>query len=363
MDCRVIRRGFTLIELLVVIAIIAVLIALLLPAVQMAREAARRTQCRNNLKQIGIAMHNYHDVHALWPAEVIWNWNGVGLWVDVNFFTYKTAILPYLDQAPTYNSINFLFGCRCCWSAADSDVNLTARRQQIELYFCPSDGNVDRNNKHAVGPDWTFTSYQANIGTWFSGAPADGVLPLSPAWGPFLSIKDVSDGTAGTAMMAEIAVGRWWADDPGLGAVPNPRTAIYNIAGPGIAFGNGSWGPPESPISLDAQDQLRQACLGATPAQAWSWNAQIKGWGSYFQGDAYFWRYYNHLLGPNQPWCANNGDLNWGIRPAGSWHPGGANHLFVDGTVRFINDNVDLRVYRAMGSRASGELQTTQGGT
>src|SRR5438128_4894448 len=144
------RLGFTLIELLVVIAIIAVLIALLLPAVQMAREAARRTQCKNNMHQLGLAMHNYHDVHRVFPAEVIW-WT----WVPnalhpagANFFTHKVAILPYMDEAPIYNSINFNFGCRCCWSSADADVNMTGRQVYINAFVCPSDPNIMPSNRH-----------------------------------------------------------------------------------------------------------------------------------------------------------------------------------------------------------------------
>src|SRR6185436_9747421 len=101
-----VRTGFTLIELLVVIAIIAILIALLLPAVQQAREAARRTQCRNNLKQLGLALHNYHDAKNRFPQAVIWGtWNGQS-WLP-NHHTWLTMLLPYLDQAPLYNQVNF----------------------------------------------------------------------------------------------------------------------------------------------------------------------------------------------------------------------------------------------------------------
>ena len=198
------HRGFTLIELLVVIAIIAVLIALLLPAVQMAREAARKTQCKNNLKQIGLGLHNYHDTFNVFPAEEIHYAQNYGAANMGNFFTHKVAILPYIEQDAVYNSINFNMGCRCCWMG-EPDVNATGRRVNIEIYTCPSDPYINAANR-AVGPDWTETNYQANIGTWLgSSQRADGVLPLAPqawAWTDFLSIKDMTDGTANTCTMA-----------------------------------------------------------------------------------------------------------------------------------------------------------------
>jgi prepilin-type N-terminal cleavage/methylation domain-containing protein len=344
------RTGFTLIELLVVIAIIAVLIALLLPAVQMAREAARKTQCRNNLKQIGLAMHNYHSTFNVLPAEEThyvenYNWTGSNMG---NFFTHKVAILPYLDGDGIYNAVNFSHGCRSSW-AGEPDTNATARRTLIEAYICPSDPNIGQFNR-IVGADWTATNYSANVGTWLgSNTRADGVLPLAPlswAWTDYLSIKDVTDGTANTSMMAEIAVGRWDFDT--VAGQEDPKTAIYNVSGPGAV-----WLSPAN--NETAQDTMRQACLSAQSSQVWSWMGHLKGWGSYWEGDAYYWRYYNHLLGPNKPWCANNGDLNWGARPAGSYHPGSANHLMVDGTVRSISDGVDARVYRAIGTRGGRE--------
>ncbi len=343
------HRGFTLIELLVVIAIIAVLIALLLPAVQMAREAARKTQCRNNMKQLGLGMHNYHDTFNVFPAEEIHHYTGQANLA--NFHTHKVAILPYIEQDQVYNAVNFDFGCRCCWVGGEPDVNLTARRANIEIYACPSDPNIAFTNRQ-VGPDWTATNYSANIGTWLgSNQRADGVLPLAPqswAWTDFLGIKDITDGTANTALMAEIAIGHWDKD-------ANPQA--YNIKTVVMQPSGGPGAVWLSPSNNSAMDQMRNVCLNSSASDVAvnTWESRLKGWGSYFQGDQYYWRYYNHLLGPNKPWCKNNGDLNWGARPAGSWHPGGANHLMCDGTVRFVTDNVDNVVYRAVGTKQGSE--------
>jgi hypothetical protein len=189
-----------------------------------------------------------------------------------------------------------------------------------------------------------------------SSQRSDGVLPLAPlqwAWGDHLAIKDLSDGTSSTSMMAEIAISHWEKDT--TAQTYNPKTAVlFPPNGPGAVW--------LSPNNEAAMDQMRAACLSADASQSVrGWESRLKGWGSYYEGDAYAWRYYNHLLGPNKPWCANQGDVNWGTRPAGSWHPGGANHLMSDGTVRFIGDNVDTRIYRAIGTRQGGEsIDNTQ---
>src|SRR4051794_20205614 len=145
------RRGFTLIELLVVIAIIAVLIALLLPAVQAAREAARRSQCVNNLKQIGLGIHNYHQVHDVFPLGVSLNMYTLGVWRAKNSWGHFGMMLPQLEQQAVYNSANFNWGVEegTPGGGPPIDINVTAADTQIKLFVCPSDplgGNGGNNS-------------------------------------------------------------------------------------------------------------------------------------------------------------------------------------------------------------------------
>jgi len=179
------RRGFTLIELLVVIAIIAVLIALLLPAVQQAREAARRTQCKNNQKQMALALHNYHDTHGVFPMG---NLGGIN-------FTYQSYILPYLDQANLYNRLNFNYNSNC-FNINTADVYGT----KIPAYTCPTDplaltpGFLSGYGNFLVG------SYFGNIGTTTTNKT--GMLYTSNNGAP-VKMRDVTDGTSNTMLFGE----------------------------------------------------------------------------------------------------------------------------------------------------------------
>src|SRR5689334_17785574 len=144
------RRGFTLIELLVVIAIIAVLIALLLPAVQAAREAARRAQCVNNLKQIGLALHNYHEVNNTFPMGCSSGmWSGVGVYSVKQNLSPHAAMLPFLGETPIYNAFNFNWGAEDSTSVLCYKINSTAQNATLKEFICPSDPNAgvpDHNN-------------------------------------------------------------------------------------------------------------------------------------------------------------------------------------------------------------------------
>ncbi|MCA9090605.1 MAG: DUF1559 domain-containing protein [Planctomycetaceae bacterium] len=222
------RRGFTLIELLVVIAIIAILIALLLPAVQQAREAARRTECKNKLKQLGLALHNYHDTHTIFPPQAIFSYGG-----GSNAYyghTYNTFLLPYVDQAPLYNQLNFT-------AASDAGGNNTALGGKFfSFQSCPSNpyaskiANYDANPASQgacyvvcsgpasyLGNSWTTSSSTtANTDCFFSGSPAyctsggnvtfqSGMFGMGNRAKNYCSrMRDITDGTSNTLAMGEV---------------------------------------------------------------------------------------------------------------------------------------------------------------
>ena len=213
------RSAFTLIELLVVIAIIAILIALLLPAVQQAREAARRTQCRNNLKQFGIALHNYHDVHKTFPSGWIEPSAQAGLPAadSRSGFGWGAMILPYLEQSNLYNQINFEASLltepdRDPTTPAIENNRHVPATQVLTLFQCPSDIGPERQDNHFYDGDINFrlhdmgtSNYVGCLGTWpiqnyFSQSdPAEGIFFRNSDIG----ISDITDGTSNTFLVGE----------------------------------------------------------------------------------------------------------------------------------------------------------------
>ena len=184
------RQGFTLIELLVVIAIIAVLIALLLPAVQSAREAARRSQCINNLKQIGLGLHNYHSTIDKFPMGNAIAYSDPGVQTTWGTFSSLAMMLPYVEQTPLYNSCNFAW---TVWYGTGNAVNLTVWNVKVASFLCPSDGNAGLNH---------FNSYHASYGTgtdpWSSNT--NGIFaPENTAYG----LRDITDGSSNTIAFVE----------------------------------------------------------------------------------------------------------------------------------------------------------------
>jgi len=279
-------RGFTLIELLVVISIIGVLIALLLPAVQAAREAARRVQCTNNLKQIGLAFHNYHDAHSTLPPGYTYL-----LGYSTGGFGWASMILPYMEQTPVFNAINFNLPA---WSSQNS----TACTQSLNSYQCPTDYTVTKGYLEREGFRYAKSSYVACFG------PTDMDLTPEDRKGLFsrnsrTRFADVTDGLSQT-----------------LAAGERTNAVYLTVIGSSNHFDLETVWPgaiKENPTDDHAHTTLFQSA---------------------------------YLI--NNP--------NFNDRSSMSYHPGGSNYLFGDGSVKFLKLSIDLGVYQSLGSRAGGEV-------
>jgi prepilin-type N-terminal cleavage/methylation domain-containing protein/prepilin-type processing-associated H-X9-DG protein len=346
-------RGFTLIELLVVIAIIAVLIALLLPAVQAAREAARRAQCVNNLKQLGLAVHNYISQQNVFPpfAE---NYSGVGYW-QAWPMGWTATMLPEFEQGAMYNALNFVYGG---WDAQ----NTTVTESSVSSLVCPSE------DKGA--PNWPGTklSYSANLGgppsimTWTgclvamkndargsSGGLMDGNCAS-------FGTESVTDGTSNTAMISEKLVGLYNWTAP---VYPGNRLALRFLFNTSVTV---------TPDSLNSQQALQfvQTCkslpattsanIKSTGYLGFMWNVAACNTNEANSG-------YNHFNTPNTLSCMAGNTQNAAylggyqdIITASSNHSGGVNVCFADGSVHFVKDSVNIQTWWALGSRNQGEV-------
>jgi len=293
------RRGFTLIELLVVIAIIAILISLLLPAVQQAREAARRTQCRNNLKQFGIAVHNYHDVYGQFPnANANSSLSGGSLFV---------SIMPYMEQLNGYQLWDF--------SLSNSDpVNVEVSGQTIPAFICPSAAeprpvpSCDSDSGRAPG------NYAVNIGSldynqyWpYYGDPIpnlNGAIVYTDSKDGKTAIKDFTDGSSNTLMIGETA---------------------YNL--PDYLFSSG-----------DCAGQSRYS---------------FTYWANPYPGSTACTTEY--AFNPHDDFEDGEWDSNW-VRSFRSDHVGGVFFVRADGSVNFVSENIDATTLDAMATRNGGEV-------
>ncbi len=199
---RRLKPGFTLIELLVVIAIIAILIALLLPAVQQAREAARRTQCKNNFKQLGIALHNYHDTYKMFPPNgVAGTTENIGGRYNQAWLAWSglTMLLPYIEQSTIYNQINFDYR----WDNNNGGTrNNTMARTRISAFVCPSDPGADARYTANMSP----TSYCFSAGPGSSWSMRGNPIGFATLFRG-TKIRDIGDGTSNTIAMAETQIG------------------------------------------------------------------------------------------------------------------------------------------------------------
>jgi prepilin-type N-terminal cleavage/methylation domain-containing protein/prepilin-type processing-associated H-X9-DG protein len=347
------RRGFTLIELLVVIAIIAVLIALLLPAVQAAREAARRAQCTNNLKQIGLALHNYHSTNNALP------WGDGPWWIE---WSAHTMLLPYMEQGPIYNALNFadLQSLGLTPMPNDNPANTTAEYNTISGFLCPSD--PDR----LTSPDG-HNNYMANVGSAPNcayGGNSDAPSYNEPASGPFIyssngidtgppvfggsfvSFAMITDGTSNTAAFSE----RVKAIGNNLG----PTTAPFDTGIPTASLSI----PNAVPNNMESTPQPYYNICKVTPPvpingqDAANFNDDNISGSTWVTGQPANTRY-AHVMPPNTWSCRSNLQI---AHNASSHHPGGVNQLFCDGSVRFIKASINVQTWWALGSRAGGEV-------
>ena len=308
------KSGFTLIELLVVIAIIAILIGLLLPAVQKVREAAARMSCSNNLKQIGLALHNYHDANGTLPP-------GRDS-MDLSAFVY---ILPQIEQDNVCNTMNMMMP----W---DDPSNAQAAATRIKTFICPSDSGS------SVPPNWAPSNYRVNQGTslsWGNGGSGGGTIP--PPNRPFhlnskYKLVDILDGTSNTAMASEHPVGSF---NPG-GFSPHNTQRLGQSVG-------------LYPSTPDEAYQMCESVGYQNPTYNGMYNTGAPWTQGYHSTTIYF-----HVGPPNSRSCMYpGGRIGTAAR---SNHTNGVNVVRCDGSVRFVSNTTPLATWRAMGTRNGGEV-------
>ncbi len=321
-------RGFTLIEMMASIGVISLLCALLLPAVQSAREASRRAFCRNNLRQILVATHSYHGVHQRFPAACGTTLVPGGVFIEKQY-SALSQILPFADEATVYNSINFNIPIHDFYLIPGSKGlklgNMTAISASIGMFICPSDP-APMGADHSGG-----TNYRVNLGT--RRAPTFDNLSTNGALDSYAcsSMAECTDGLSSTAAFAEKLRG-----EAGR-LTPNYRTDLF----PG-GLGSG--------YSIDEEVE---ACAKLVQPPYFSPDSGL----TWLVG-AMSQSCYSHVLPPNGTIvdCVLWTNSVSGFVGARSDHPGGLHVGMADGSVHFVKTSVDLRVWRALGTRAAGEI-------
>lgn len=305
------RRGFTLVELLVVIAIIGILIALLLPAVQAAREAARRSQCTNNLKQMGLALHNHHDTYRKLPPG---SYNNAAWGRDAT--SWYVYVMPFMEQNNRYDEIDITK--RLNGNGADANTNPwpSVRMQHLDAMLCPSDSNVITEQGAS---EWQVALHNyvvcygdASFNSGNQWGTVDGYVGKAGMFVPerHAALRDATDGTSNTLLGSEI--------------ITPDQVNTWNALGMTL-FAQGAGFTAYYTPNANADDRLNRCPvnLGAN-------------------------------LGAK---CQQHADWDWGanVVSARSWHPGGVNVLLTDASVRFVAETVDQKTWRALATRGGGE--------
>jgi prepilin-type N-terminal cleavage/methylation domain-containing protein len=343
------RRGFTLVELLVVIAIIGILIALLLPAVQAAREAARRSQCTNNLKQLGIALHNYADIFKSFPPACCgtehpsgWTPSSTKPGSNNGQLSAWAMMLPFFEQQALYNTIKAPYDGWAAWGGHPLTLSYTPWRTKIPVLMCPSDPATASKADTSLA----YCNYMLNWG--------DGMKLSTTPRGIFgmrtgIRFADITDGTSNTLAFSEAAVYNTPMRIKGAFVILDVRTQSPVLC-------MGAIGPNGTLVGTEPPDHE---------------NMRGKSWACGRLIDTGF----NTILPPNGPNCGHvNGEGAEGPFPPSSYHPGGVVAAMADGAVRFISETIEtgdlsklemtgksgespFGVWGALGSRAGGEAK------
>ena len=298
------RSALTLVEVLVVIAIIGLLIALLLPAAQAARESSRRVKCTSNLRQVALALTSYHDVHGVLPDCSNYN------------YSFLVTLLPYAEQESLYRSFDFRI------NALDYEGPLDSAR--VSTFECPSDGS----RFHDGDRTWAAGNYHANCGSGAQRYGFNGVIAYTRhplGWIHHVSFESISDGLSQTALLSEVAAGD---------RSTSVRRCVWNLPGSHSAEEFEAFAS-ECRLAPDSAPPM----TGVPRGRPWS---EVSA----------FWMLYNHALPPNSPSCYASMNAAHSIFSTSSMHGSIVNLARADGSVASMNEDVDLQVWRKLGSRA-----------